>query len=285
MLKLGAVFPAEFGNDPVLIRDFVQTIEGLGYRYILTYEQIVDTPSGEEPPTAWQEPLTLLSYIAALTDSLELATGVSVLSSRQTLLAAKQIAQLDRLCGGRLRLGVSTGWNETKYRSSGVEFASRGKRLNEQITLLRKLWTERTVTFAGEYHTLENVGIFPKPIQKPIPIWIGGYADAALKRAATLGDGWLADAGSETPQSIVSKLDSLKRYAEAAGRDAKDIGLEVVDIHVEEQRDWPQWIQMWEGVGAGYMSVTTRHAKPGSPQQHIDLFTKFIQAVGAPQQP
>ena len=253
MLKLGVVFPIEFGNEPTLIRDFVQTIEGLGYDYILTYEQIVDTSSSQEPKI-WQEPFTLLSYIAALTDRLGLATGVSVLSSRQTLLTAKQIAQLDRLCGGRLRLGVSAGWNETEYQVAGIDFASRGKRLNEQIPLLRKLWTDAYVTFTGDYHTLENVGIFPKPKQQPIPIWVGGYADVALKRAATLGDGWLADADNQTPQSVAPKLDTLKRYAEAAGRNPEDIGLEIVDVRLEEQRDWAQWVQDWEAIGAGYIT-------------------------------
>lgn len=280
MLKLGAVFPAELGNDPALVHDFVQTIEALGYDYILTYEQIIDTPSVKEPKT-WQEPLTLLSYIAALTDTLELATGISVLSSRQTLLAAKQIAQLDRLSGGRLRLGVSAGWNKAEYHAAGIDFKSRGKRLNEQIPLLRKLWTEDYVMFTGEYHTLENVGIFPKPKQQPIPIWVGGYADAALKRAATLGDGWLADADNQTPRSIAPKINTLKRYAEAAGRNPEDIGLEIVDVRLEEQRDWVQWIQDWETAGAGYMSVTTRHAGFSTPQQHIERFTRFIQSIRA----
>jgi probable F420-dependent oxidoreductase len=276
MLKLGAVFPMEFGSDPALIRDFVQTIEGLGYDYILTYEQLVNTNPGGTPAT-WLEPFVLLSYIAALTDKLELATGISVLSSRQTVLAAKQIADLDRLCGGRLRLGVSAGWNKAEYQAAGIDFASRGKRLDEQIPLLRQLWTQDYVTFAGTYHTLENVGLFPKPKQQPIPIWIGGYADAALKRAATLGDGWLADAANETPQSIAPKLDTLKGYAQAAGRNPDAIGLEVVDVHLETERDWGAWIQDWEAIGAGYMSVTSRHAKFSKPQQHLDLFTKFVQ--------
>lgn len=278
MLKLGAVFPMELGHDPTLIHDFVQTIDGLGYDYILTYEQIVNTPSGSEP-TAWAEPFTLLSYMAALTDTLELATGVTVLPSRQTVLAAKQIAQIDRLCGGRLRLGVSAGWNQAEYAAGGIDFASRGQRLNEQIVLLRQLWTQDYVTFAGDYHTLENVGIFPKPSQQPIPIWIGGYADAVLKRAATLGDGWLADADDQTPQTIAPKFAAIKRYAEAAGRNPEEIGLEIVDIRLGESQDWGQAIRDWESIGAGYMSVTTRHAGVSTPQQHIELFMQFIRAV------
>jgi probable F420-dependent oxidoreductase len=278
MLKLGAVFPMEFGSEVTLIRDFVQTIEALGYDYILTYEQIVDTPS-EKEPVIWQEPFTLLSYIAALTNTLELATGITVLSSRQTILAAKQIAQLDRMCNGRLRLGVSAGWNRNEYQAAEIAFESRGKRLNEQIILLRKLWTENYVTFAGDYHTLENVGIFPKPKQQPVPIWIGGYSDLALKRVSTLGDGWLADSTNESPQTLMPKIEKLKRFASDSGRDSNDIGLETVDVNIREQRDWGQWVEEWKMLGVEYMSVTTRHAKAHTPQQHLDLFAKFIHSV------
>jgi probable F420-dependent oxidoreductase len=268
-MKFGAVFPTNFGNDTIFIRDFVQTVEGLGYDYILTYEQIIDS--------ACPEPLTLMSYMAALTNKLDFATGVTVLASRQTILVAKQVAQLDRLCGGRLRYGVSAGWNQTEFQAMAVDYQARGKRLDEQIILLRKLWSEPSVTFTGKYHTLENIGILPKPLQQRIPIWMGGSANAVFKRIATLGDGWLAD--SETPDSILPKLDTIKRYAEAAGRNPADIGLEIVDVKPEATRDWSKWVQDWESVGAGYMSVTTRHAQLQTSQQHFDHFTKFIKSV------
>ena len=266
-MKFGAVFPSLFGNNTNLIRDFVQTIEGLGYDYILTYEQLVDS-SPNPDIIGWQEPLMLMSYMAAFTDTLELATGVTVLATRQTVLAAKQVAQLDRLCGGRLRYGVSVGWHQTEFQAMGVDYQTRGKRLDEQIHLLRKLWTETSVTFSGDYHILENVAIFSKPMQQPVPIWIGGYADATLKRAA-----------GETPESILPKLDTLKQYAESVGRNPADIGLEIVDVKLEEAHDWAKWVQEWEAIGAGYMSVTARHAKLETPQQHLDHFTKFIKSV------
>ena len=275
-MKLGVVFPMALGNDPRQIRDFVQAVEGMGYDYILTYETLVDTLS-DKPVTAWQEPFTLLSYIAALTDKLELATGISVLAVRQTVLVAKQAAQLDRLCGGRFRLGVSAGWNKTEFRAMGMDFARRGKRLDEQIGVLRDLWTQPSVTFSGAFHDLENVGVYPQPIQQPIPIWVGGYADVVLRRVAQLGDGWLAD--NETPETIPAKLDKIKRYREAAGRDPDDLHFELVDVRLEAARDWAQWVQDWDDLGASYMCVTTRHANLTTPQQHIDHFQAFIKAV------
>jgi probable F420-dependent oxidoreductase len=275
MLKLGAVFPMEFGNDPLLTHEFVKTIEVLGYDYIQTYEGIVNTPSADAP-MIFQEPFTLLSHLAALSDKLELATGITVLSSRQTVLAAKQIAMVDLLCRGRLRLGVSTGSNETEYAAQGIDYASRGKRLNEQIPLLRRLWTEDYVTFDGAYHTLDNVGIFPKPKQQPVPIWVGGYADAVLRRVAKLSDGWLADANEETLDTVALKFETVKRYAEEAGRNPADIGLELVDVPIQTERDWVSWVQQLEGIGASYMAVTTRHAKPTTTKEHLDYFAKFI---------
>ena len=275
-MKFGAVFPAEIGADPLIIRDFVQAIEGAGYDYILTYEQIVDKKSDSDP-TAWLEPLVLLGYIAALSDKLELATGISVLPSRQTVLVAKQVALLDRLCGGRMRYGVSVGWNEAEYQAMGVPMKARGKRLDVQISLLRGLWTKPFVSHDDAYHTLNDVGIYPQPIQQPVPIWIGGYSDATLRRVAHLGDGWLAD--NQTPESVREKRDLLHRYIEEAGRSPADIGLEIVDVRLNETRDWSKWIQDWDDVGADYMSVTTRYGKYQSPQEHIAAFRRFIEAV------
>jgi probable F420-dependent oxidoreductase len=275
-MKFGAVFPFEIGHDPTVIRDFVQTLEGLGYDYILMYEQLVDAPA-DSSAIPWQEPYILMSYMTAFTDKLEFATGISVLAGRQTVLVAKQIAELDILCGGRLRFGVSAGWNEREFEALGVDFKSRGKRLNEQITLLRRLWTEPFVTFKSEFHSMSEVGINPKPQQQPIPIWIGGFHEIVLKRVGELGEGWLAE--SETPKSISPKLDKIKGYAEAAGRDPDTIGLEIVDVHLEEVRDWSKWVRDWEARRAGYMSVTTRHAKLTTVQAHIDHFRAFIKAA------
>ena len=189
-MKLGVVFPASFGGDPILIRDFVQTVEGLAYDYILIYEQIIESPS--ETSLAWPESLMVLSYIASLTHKLELATGIVVLPSRQTVLVAKQVAQLDRLVGGRLRFGVSAGWNAVEYQAMGVPYAQRGRRLDEQVSLLKQLWSQSSVTFQGEFHHLEDISIFPQPVRKSIPIWFGGHTDRILERIARLGDGWMA---------------------------------------------------------------------------------------------
>ena len=278
-MKLGAVFPASFGGDPILIRDFVQTVEGLAYDYILIYEQIIESPS--ETVLAWPESLMVLSYIASLTHKLELATGIVVLPSRQTVLVAKQVAQLDRLAGGRLRFGVSAGWNEVEYQAMGVPYAHRGRRLDEQVSLLKQLWSQESVTFQGEFHHLEAVSIFPQPVQTSIPIWFGGHTDRVLERIARLGDGWMAVATEyATPVTLPARLDKLRQYCEEVGRNFNDIGLEIVDVRPTEARDWPQWVQKWCDLGATHLDIATRDQGLTTPQQHMEAMRKFKEAVG-----
>ena len=163
-MKIGVVFPqGEISDDPVAVRDFAQAVEALGYDYLLLYELLIDTKS-DKPPASFLEPFALLGYLVGCTQKIELATGVMILPSRQTVLVAKQAAAVDVLSGGRLRLGVSVGWNQVEYQAMGTDFQQRGKQLDEQLTVLRELWTKPFVTFKGEYHNLENVGIYPQQI-------------------------------------------------------------------------------------------------------------------------
>jgi probable F420-dependent oxidoreductase len=277
-VKLGVVFPqGELPPDPVAIRDFAQAVEGLGFEYLTVYELVVDTRS-DQSPAAWQEPFTLLSYLAASTRTLELATGIVVLPSRQTVLVAKQAAQLDLLSEGRLRLGVSVGWNQTEYLAMGADFKRRGEKMDEQITLLRRLWTEPFVTFQSEYHSLDGVGIYPRPIQRPIPIWIGGYADAVLRRVARIGDGWLAHGLS--PETAHEDLERLYRYVEEAGRKREEVGLNIVGVEIDKPQDWGELVQKWRDAGATHLDVVTREAGLQTVQDHIDLIRNFKGAVG-----
>ncbi|MEQ8674510.1 MAG: LLM class F420-dependent oxidoreductase [Aggregatilineales bacterium] len=276
-MKLGVVLPSgEIDNDPIVIRDFVQAVEGMGFDYLLTYELLTDSRS-DTAPSAYPEPLTLLSYIAGVAQKLELATGIIVLPSRQTILVAKQAAQLDILTNGKLRLGVSTGWNDAEYAALNIPLAGRGQRMDEQIRLLRRLWTEQFPTFDGDYHTLENIGVFPKPIQQPIPIWIGGYAETVFKRVGELGDGWLAY--DETPASIQPKLDKIKQYALKAGRDPDTIGLNIVGIDITKAQDWAQLVTDWQNAGAGYLDVSTRGAGFTTSQHHLDALRTFKESI------
>lgn len=277
-MKIGVVFPqGELGADSIAVRDFAQAVEELGYDYLLSYELVIDTKS-DNPPAAWQEPFTLLSYLAGCTRKIELVAGLVVLPSRQTVLVAKQAAEVDVLSGGRLRLGVSAGWNQVEYQAMGADFQRRGKRLDEQITVLRELWTQPFVTFTGQYHALDNVGIYPQPVQRPIPIWIGGYADPVLKRVAALGDGWLA--ADETLETAAAKMDKLHQYLEAAGRKPEDVGLDIVGVDITKPDDWGKIIQGWRDFGATHLDVLTREAGLRTPQEHIDAIHRFKTDVG-----
>ena len=277
-MKIGVVFPqGEISDDPVAVRDFAQAVEELGYDYLLLYELVTDTKS-DKPPASFLEPFTLLGYLVGCTQKIELATGIMVLPSRQTVLVAKQAAAVDVLSRGRLRLGVSVGWNLVEYQAMGADFQQRGKRLDEQITVLRELWTKPFVTFKGQYHNLENVGIYPQPIQRPIPIWIGGDSEPVLKRIASFGDGWLSY--GETLETAAAKMDKLHRYLEAAGRKPIEVGMEVVGVNVAKPDNWSKMLEGWRDFGATHLSVVTTSASLGTPQEHIDAIYRFKTEVG-----
>ena len=232
-MQLGVVFPqTELGADPVVIRDYAQAVEDLGYHHLVAYEHVI----GAHPDRltrGWRlythedqfhEPLVLFAYLAAVTRRLEFVTGILILPMRQTALVAKQAAELDVLSGGRLRLGVGIGRNHVEYEVMNASFHDRGRRSAEQVQVLRALWTQELVTFEGQWHTISNAGINPLPVQRPIPIWFGGGADPVLRRIARLGDGWFPQfqPGQDAEESVAR----LHRYARAAGRDPAEIGIE-----------------------------------------------------------
>ena len=193
-MELGLIFPtAEIGTDLTIIRDYVQAAEDLGYAHIMAYDHVVGAVhEGRDPPLngpytqhdPFHEPLTLLAYIAAITKRVRLATGVMILPQRQTVLVAKQVAQLDLLSGGRMIFGVGTGWNPVEYESLGMSFKDRGAVLDEQIELLRKLWSESLVDFTGRFHRVDRAGINPLP-PRQIPIWMGGFGSFSRPRSAS----------------------------------------------------------------------------------------------------
>src|SRR5579864_3397066 len=197
-MRIGVVFPqTEIGNDPIAIRDYAQAVEDLGYQHVLAYDHVLGAGLAHRPN--WQGPYTsetpfhevfvLFGYLAAVTHKVELVTGILIVPQRQTALVAKQAAQVDILSQGRLRLGVGIGWNEVEYEALGEDFHTRGARSGEQITVLRLLWTQPVVDFKGRWHHIPEAGINPLPVQRPIPIWLGGEADAVLERVGTMGDG------------------------------------------------------------------------------------------------
>ena len=199
-MKLGVVFPQiEMGADPGAVRAYGQAVEQIGYHHILAYEHVVGANTASRPgwrgpydiDSVFHEPFVLFGFLAGLTERIEFATGIVILPQRQTVLVAKQAAALDVLSGGRLRLGIGIGWNAVEYEALGTDFHNRGRRCEEQVALLRALWTERAVTFDGKWHRVTDAGIEPLPVQRPIPLWFGGGEERVLRRIARLADGWM----------------------------------------------------------------------------------------------
>ena len=195
MMRIGAVFPqTEAGTDVAAIKEYVQSVEALGFDHILAFDHVLGANASSRPgwvgayqhTDSFYEPITFYSYVAGISKHLELATGVIILPQRQTALFAKQSATLDVLSGGRLRLGIGTGWNQVEYEALGENFHNRGKRSEEQINLLRKLWADDLVTFKGDHHIVTDAGLNPLPPRKSIPIWFGGMANPVLRRVAKI---------------------------------------------------------------------------------------------------
>ncbi len=282
-LKIGLVYPqTEFGNDPSAIRDYALTAEKLGYTHILAYDHVLganpNRPGGWQAPYSFEspflEPFVLFSYLAAITNKIGLTTGVIILPQRQTALVAKQAATLDVLCGGRLRLGVGIGWNWVEYEGLNENFHNRGRRLEEQVSIMRSLWTQSLVTFESRWHKINDAGINPLPIQQPIPIWFGGHAEEALKRAARLGDGWMPN--YRTPQEAASALSLLQHTLEECNRNPDSFGIEPrLSYGKGKPAIWETWIKDWQMAGATHASINTMGLGFTKPQEHIDAIEKF----------
>ena len=261
-MKFGVVYPqTQLGADPLVMRDFLQAAEELGYHHLLVYDHVL----GANPARAgWQsgrpytytdsfnEPFTLFAWMAAQTERIGFMTGVLILPQRQTALVAKQAAQVDLLSGGRFRMGVGIGWNEVEYSSLGMDFRTRGARCEEQIELLRLLWTRDLVNYRGRFDTIDDAGLNPLP-RHPVPIWIGGTADAVLERAARMSDGWVAQSGD--PQLHRDHTAKFWAYAEAAGS-ADRVGLHTrLSTQQVPESEWESYVAGWEALGATELAI------------------------------
>jgi probable F420-dependent oxidoreductase len=293
-MKFGVVFPqTEIGADPGAVRAYAQAAEALGYNHLLAYDHVLGANAASRPgwhdsrgagrtvyahTDMFYEPFVLFSYLAGVTQRLELVTGIIILPQRQTVLVAKQAATLDVLSGGRLRLGIGIGWNPVEYEALDMHFHTRGRRSEEQIEVLRALWTQELVTYKGRWHTITDAGLNPMPVQRPIPIWLGGREDRVLQRIARLGDGWLPtfrpdDAG----RAIVEKVYA---HARAAGRDPSSIGIESrVTIANRAPEAWRAEVVAWQALGATHVSVNTMNAGLSSPDAHIEALRRFWEVM------
>lgn len=284
-MQIGLVYPqTEYPADPAAIRDYAQAAESLGYTHILAYDHILganpDRPGGWTGPythrESFMDPFQLFSYMAAVTTRLGFATGILILPQRETTLVAKQAAVLDVLCGGRLRLGIGTGWNEVEYQAAGYDFHTRGKRQEEQIEVLKRLWTQELVTFKGRWHDIPDAGLNPMPLQRPIPLWFGGHAEPVLRRLARLGDGWMP--GFRTAEAAAGHLDALDRFLAEYGRQRADIG-------IEPRLHWGQGnldelgraLEGWRAAGATHISLNTMGAGFRAPEEHLAAVRQFAQ--------
>lgn len=288
-MKLGVVFPqTEIGNDPAAIRDYAQAAEQIGYSHLLVFDHVLGADPERHSPwrgpythqSAFHEPFVLFGFLAGQTTSLELVTGILISPQRQTALIAKQAAAVDVLSKGRLRLGLGVGWNAVEYEALGENFHNRGRRMEEQVELLRKLWTEPVVSFKGRWHQVPDAGINPLPVQRPIPIWMGGMSEPVLKRIARMADGWFPQfqPGDEA-RAILARLHG---YLREAGRPLTAVGIEGrLSASQLPQERWGEAARAWRELGATHLSFNTMGAGFTSPQQHIDAVRRFHDAVAA----
>jgi probable F420-dependent oxidoreductase len=276
-MKLGTTYPQiELGGDPQSLRRFAEATEQLGYDHILLYDHVVGAVHEDRDPPLWgpyteKDPFhdifTAFAYLAALTQRIELISGILILPQRQTVLVAKQAAEVDLLTEGHFRLGVGIGWNAVEYEALGKRFSDRGARLEEQVALLRRLWTEPTVTFDGRYERVTGAGLAPMPRQRPIPIWLGGSSEPAYRRMGRLADGWFPQVQPGPKLDAARAI--LEESARAAGRDPASIGMEGRVNWRGDVADTVDRIEQWEKAGATHLSVNTMGAGLGTVDDHL----------------
>jgi probable F420-dependent oxidoreductase len=283
-VQLGAIFPqTDIQGDVGAVRAYVQGVEELGYRHLVAFDHVLGADPavhhGWDGPydvdSTFHEPLVLFGFVAGIS-SLELVSGVIVAPQRQTALLAKQAAEVNLLSGGRLRLGVGLGWNEVEYEALGQAFTSRGARLEEQVALMRRLWTERSVSHSGRHDVVVGAGIAPRP-SEPIPVWFGGKAPAALRRAGALGDGWfpMVMPGPE----LESAQAEVARGALAAGREPGGLGLEGRVGWERDDTAMHRSAEAWRAAGATHLAVNTLRRGLSSVDEHLGALAQAAQAV------
>jgi probable F420-dependent oxidoreductase len=284
-MQFGVTFPqTEIGADPVIIRDYAQAAEGLGYSHLVAFDHVlgVDTTNrqgwrGYTMCDMFHEPFVLFGYLAALTH-LELVPAVIILPQRQTALVAKQAAEVDVLTGGKFRLGVGVGWNAVEYEALGMDFSTRGRVVEEQIEVMRLLWSQEVVSYKGRYHTITEAGLNPLPTRRSIPVWLGGSTDTLLRRVARIGDGWFPQGSPD--EQMGETLERLRGYTREAGRDPAALGIEArLTIRNSGLDEWVRQTEAWQKLGATHISINTMGAGFKSPDEHIQAIRHYMEAI------
>lgn len=284
-MQIGVVFPqTEFGDDPGYIKEYAQTAEALGYSHILAFDHVLGAVhEGRTPPltgpyteqTPFHEPFVLFAYMAAVTERIGFTTGVLILPQRQTALVAKQAAELDVLSGGRLRLGVGTGWNYVEYEALGEDFRNRGRRQEEQVEVMRQLWREEVVDYRGRWHRIDRANILPRP-GRQVPVWFGGFSEPAYRRAARIGDGFILGSGTRDAKQVVGQL---RGYVAEAGRDPADFGIEGMVGYQAGPDRWVEAADTWREAGAQYISMRDMNAGIEGAEAHLAALREYAEAV------
>jgi probable F420-dependent oxidoreductase len=286
-MRIGVVFPqTELGGDVGAVRAYAQGAGELGFTHVLAYDHVAgadpavhqDWDGPYDVRSTFHEPMVLYGFLAAVT-SMELVTGIIILPQRQTVLAAKQAAEVDLLTGGKFRLGVGVGWNRVEYQVLGQDFSTRGARLEEQIMLLRRLWTEPSVTFSGTFDQVTGAGLAPMPVQRPIPVWVGAQSPRAYRRAGRLADGWFPQMppGPQLEQArrIVSQA------AAEAGRDPASVGMEGRLGWQQDRDKLAAAMRQWRDAGATHLSVNTMGAGRKTVDDHLAALATAAEAAKA----
>ena len=289
-MKIGVVFPqTEIGQDPAVIRDYAQAVESMGYTHILAFDSVVganpNRPGGWDSQYTYQhafhEPFVLFGFCAGVTRRIELVTGIVILPQRQTALVAKQAAAVDVLSGGRLRLGIGVGWNTVEFEALGENFKNRGKRVEEQLEVMRLLWTKELVTYEGQWHRVPDAGIRPLPVQQPIPVWMGGDSEVVIRRAARLADGWITLPSFRPGPAGQQTVDRIHGLVREAGRDPAAFGIEarmaLAKVPAEERANE---IAAWRAMrGITHLCVNTMGLGLASPEEHVRTLERFKKDV------
>src|SRR5262245_15511005 len=309
-MQLGVSLPVgDIGTEPTIMRDYAQAAEGLGYSHLLAGDHVfganpaatagvfasstaemgkfnVDFRRVGTTAYAFHDPFVLFGFLAGCTRSIGFASGVLILAQRQAAIVAKQAASLDILCGGRFRLGIGVGWNEVEFIALNENFHNRGRRSEEQVQVMQALWAKPHVTFTGEFHCLEEVGINPRPLSGRVPVWFGGHAEATFRRAAKYGDG-LMPLIFPPDDAALATFDKFRKLIQEAGRNPSSVGLEVwVSPGAGSEQDWRREISFWKSAGVTHVTAHTtynsthhRHIEGRATADHLAAITRYRAAV------
>jgi probable F420-dependent oxidoreductase len=287
-IRIGAVFPqTEIGNDANDIRAWILGVRDSGFYHVLAYDHVLSGSQAAHHPKLvgrydetkpFHEVFVFFGFVAALAPELEAVTGVLILPQRQTALVAKQAAEIDILNGGRTRIGVGIGWNDIEYQGLNENFRNRASRIEEQIDVLRTLWTEPIVTVQEKWHTIDHAGLAPLPVQRPIPIWIGANADVALRRAARIADGFYSNA--RDLETAAHQMEVIRDELNVHNRDA--FGIESrISVAGTTPEDWKREWEWWRQNGMTHLTVNTMGAGFAHVDQHLDALNRVLDTVSS----